>query len=524
MSFNMERTMRAQRILAIVFMRACSRAPLEAPAGALGGREGYPRAALLKAVCLFVIGLSWFADGLNAQTAHADGRGDITIALTGDAIITRKLSVYNEPEFVRLREIVQDATVAFTNLEILFFEYGPGIIPAEESGGTYMRAAPEIAEELTWMGFDLVSRANNHTMDYGTGGMRATTRAVEAAGLMHAGAGENLAEARAPTYLETPDGRVALISAASTFADAMRAGAQRKDMRGRPGLNPIRYETEYVVPSSGMAALRELRAGFDPGEGDEDADRVRFMGNTFVAGDDYGEITTAHEGDLEAIVASVRDAKRQANWVIVSSHSHEGAESRDVPAQFLVQFARAVIEAGADMFVGHGPHVLRGIEIHEGKPIFYSLGDFIFQNETVELQPADNYEDQELPQTALPSDFYDRREERSDGGFPANPLVWEGVVAVPVFQSHALTEVRLYPVTLGHGLPRPQRGRPVLATGELAQKIIGDLQRLSEPFGTRIDYVDGVGIVRVGARAAIGSDRGSNPAGASSTSFGRGIR
>ena len=53
-----------------------------------------------------------------------------------------------------------------------------------------------------------------------------------------------------------------------------------------------------------------------------------------------------------------------------------------MPADFIPIFARAVIDAGADVFVGHGPHVLRGIEIYKGKPIFYSLSNFIFQNET----------------------------------------------------------------------------------------------------------------------------------------------
>ena len=82
------------------------------------------------------------------------------------------------------------------------------------------------------MGFDMVSMANNHTGDYGPGGVRSTTRVVDEVGLMHAGTGENLDEARAPGYLETPGGRVALISAASTFPDGSRAGRQGRDVRG----------------------------------------------------------------------------------------------------------------------------------------------------------------------------------------------------------------------------------------------------------------------------------------------------
>lgn len=438
---------------------------------------------------------------LQAQTGFADAGDSITIALTGDAIITRRLSVYDEPAFLGMIERLREATLAFTNLEVLFHDYEPDVIPAAQSGGTYMRAHPEIARELAWAGFDVVSRANNHTMDYGAGGMRATTRAVEAAGLDHAGAGENLAEARAPAYVETPAGRVALISAASTFAEPMRAGHQRKDVRGRPGLSPIRYTTEYVVPQPSLQALRDLREQLGL-RGSDQGDRLRMLGATFAAGERPQVVTRPHVNDLAEIVASVRDAKRQADWVIVSSHSHESAGDREVPADFVVEFARAVVDAGADVFVAHGPHVLRGIEIYEGKPIFYSLGNFIFQNETVELQPADNYDGQDLSAEALPSEFYDAREQRSGGGWPVDPMYWESVVAVPSFREGRLAELRLYPVSLGYGLERPQRGRPMLADEETARKIIGDLQRVSARFATRIDYVDGVGVVRIPAGGA----------------------
>ncbi len=430
---------------------------------------------------------------LSAQQ-YADARGDLSMALAGDAIITRAMSPFSEPEFLEMRRIIREATVGFVNLEVLFHEYGPDIIPAEASGGTYMAAAPEIAHELAWFGFDMVSRANNHTMDYGVGGMRATTRAVEVAGLAHAGAGENLALARKPAYVETPGGRVALISVASTFDDPMRAGAQRKDLRGRPGLSPIRYERDWIMPPEGMDGLRRALTAMGRRA---DGDTIRFFGETFIAGDEPGSVTRPDADDLAEILDVVRAATRQANWVIVSSHSHESGGAREVPADFIVTFARAVMDAGADVFVGHGPHVLRGIEIRNGRPIFYSLGDFVFQNETVPLQPADNYERYGLEPDALPAEFYDRREERSGGGFPANPSIWESVIAVPSFQGGELAEIRLYPITLGHGLPRPQRGRPMLADRDLGLEILDRVARLSEPFGTEIEIDDGVGVIRL---------------------------
>ena len=423
---------------------------------------------------------------------HGDAGGELTLALAGDAIITRRLSVFDEPGFLALRDLVQGATAAFVNLEILFHNFEADIIPASASGGTYMQADPSIAKELVWMGFDMVSMANNHTGDYGVGGLRSTTRVVDAAGLMHAGTGENLAEARAPGYLETPGGRVALISAASTFPDGSRAGPQRKDVRGRPGLNPIRFDRVYEVTEGQMEALRDFREGMGRSRGV--GDRLGMFGESFQVGSEYRSLTTPHEGDLAEIIASVKEAKRQANVVIFSSHSHEAGLTNNYPADFIVTLAHAVIDAGADIFLAHGPHVLRGIEIYQGKPIFYSLGDFLFQNETVPRQPADNFESYGLPPEASAPDFFDARQRT--GGFPSRPQIWESFMATVRFQDGALEAVELHPITLGHGLDRPQRGRPLLATGELARKIIDETREYSEPWGTEIVFENGIGVIR----------------------------
>jgi poly-gamma-glutamate capsule biosynthesis protein CapA/YwtB (metallophosphatase superfamily) len=428
-----------------------------------------------------------------AQVPFADAGGNMTLALAGDAIITRKLSVYQEPEFLQLRELVQGATAAFVNLEILFHNWEPDIIPAAASGGTYMQADPEIADELVWMGFDMVSMANNHTGDYGIGGLRSTARAVEAAGLIHAGTGENMAEARAPGYLETPNGRVALISASSTFPDGSQAGHQRRDMRGRPGLSPFRFNRTYQVTQDQMDALRSYRegTGSSPGSGD----RLRLFSQTFIVGDEYRSVTTPNEEDLAEIVASVQEAKRQADFVIFSGHSHESGRSNNYPADFIETVAHAVIDAGADIYLAHGPHAVRGVELYNGGIIFYSLGDFLFQNETVPRQPDDNYDNYNLGPEAVAPDFFDARQRT--GGFPARQQVWESFVAMVRFEGGALSAVELHPITMGFGLDRPVRGRPLLATGDLAQKIIDETREYSQPYGTEISFENGIGVIRV---------------------------
>ncbi len=135
------------------------------------------------ALCLLAVGSA------AEQSSHASGQAPaFTMALTGDSIITRRLSVYQEPEFLKLMDLMRGADVSFTNLEMLFHDYES--YPMNESGGTYMRAEPALVKELVWAGFDLVSRANNHTGDYGVEGMRTTTKYVGQAGLVQAGVGE----------------------------------------------------------------------------------------------------------------------------------------------------------------------------------------------------------------------------------------------------------------------------------------------------------------------------------------------
>ncbi|MFK7828634.1 MAG: CapA family protein [Congregibacter sp.] len=437
-----------------------------------------------------------------AQFRSADER--FSMALTGDSIITRKLSVYDEPEYLQMIELIRGADLAFTNLEVLFHDYEP--YPMATSGGTWMRADPELASELSWAGFDLLARANNHTGDYGVEGMRLTTQHVREAGLLGAGVGESLAEAREAKFLETSKARVALISLASSFAKHMGAGPSRDDMPARPGLNPLRYDTTYEVVADEFERLKALgmslgqftnQDGEPRGLKENTPDEMELFGLDFKLADSNRVRTTVNEKDMLAIAAVVNNAKRVADFVIVTMHAHEG-QKRSEPAEFLPVFARAMIDAGADVFVGHGPHALRGIEIYDGKPIMYSLGDFIFQNETLLRLPYDNYARYELGENNHLADFNDKRYKNDTSGFPANPEIWEAVVAVPVFENKALVELALHPITLGYGLPRQVRGRPMLADDELGAKIINDLRERSTPFGTRIVERGGVGYVDLG--------------------------
>ena len=432
--------------------------------------------------------------GLAVALAPGVAAQEMTFALTGDAIITRSLSVYDEPEFLEMIELIRGADAAFTNLEVLFHDYEPH--PAHQSGGTWMRAEPALAEELAWAGIDMVSRANNHTGDYGVEGLRLTTRYVEEAGLVHAGAGESLAEAREARFLETSRGRVAIISMASTFPDHSRAGNARGSMASRPGLSPLRYTTTRTATSDQIDRLTSVAEEMGLGVTRTD-DGARVLGTTFARGPGPGVTTRPDPQDLEEIAAVVRSARRLADHVLVTIHAHERNGPISVPADFVVEFARAMVDAGATMFVGHGPHVLRGIEMYRGAPILYSLGDFVFQNETLLRLPEENYARYDLGTNDHVADFNAARYRNETTGFPANPEIWESVVAMPTFVDGELTELALHPITLGFGEPAWVRGRPMLAKGALAAKILNDLVERSAPYGTRIDVRDGIGYVRV---------------------------
>jgi poly-gamma-glutamate synthesis protein (capsule biosynthesis protein) len=437
--------------------------------------------------------LSWAFAVLTALAAISPlaraQHDEVRIVLTGDAILNRRLSVYDDPAYVALFDRVKHADAAFTNLETVIHNFD--LAGGFESGGAYQASPPWITDELKWAGFNLLSVANNHTFDWGVDGMRSTLLALDRAGLAHAGAGENLALARAAAYVDTKHGRVALVACASTFTDGALAGVQRPDLRGRPGLSPLRVTTSYTVDQTTLDGLRRALGG---GRGGGGSARI---GNAIVrAGDTPGSTTTALKDDVDGIVASIRDARRQADWVIVSIHSHEGQANR--PPDFLVGFAHAAIDAGADIFVSHGPHVLRGIEIYNGKPIFYGLANFAFENETMLFQPQESYDEQHLPLTATTADYFDARSANDTRGFPVQKAIWESVIAEVTFHGdRSIATIALDPISLGFGEPRSQRGRPRPASGTQAKATIDQIATLSAPFGTIVTFANGQGLVTI---------------------------
>jgi poly-gamma-glutamate capsule biosynthesis protein CapA/YwtB (metallophosphatase superfamily) len=451
------------------------------------------------------------------ETAIADG---FTLAAVGDVIISRPLTqtIPRDPGFAAVVHILQGADAAFGNFETAVVD--PARIvghPYPGQGDVSLIAEPEAAKDLARIGFDVVSRANNHSMDWGVEGMRETTRVLDAAGLVHAGVGENRAEARAARYLETPFGRVALVSMASTYSEHAPAMDARGRAPGRPGLSPVRLTRSYVLPAETLRQLQSVKAALAaPGKTcevtspstlesrqkaeREASERVRFLDTEFRAGERAAVRYEIDPVDLAEIRQAIRQGKQHSDLLIATIHAHETGLGCEQPGDFLPVLARASIDAGAGIFIAHGEHRLMPIEIYKGRPIFYSLANF-FWSDILEPIPAETYEaNREL----LSKSFGDAgRATDADlltvwnaGSFD-DPRVFETVIAVARWQGGRVSEIRLHPVDLGYGRRLTTSGTPRLASAEMARGILERLQRISKPYGTRIDIEDGVGVIRL---------------------------
>ena len=443
-----------------------------------------------------------------ATPAAAQGKDPVppgttwTMAAAGDALITRQVGMFgNDPAFMALVEPIRAADAAVINLEVnLFHLWQFKGYPQAENGGNYEVGPPEAATDMKWMGFDLFNMATNHTTDYGVEGMFETMRLFDQLNLVYAGVGMTAGEAAQAKYFETPKGRIALIGMATSFTPMSRASDPRPEIKGRPGLNALRTSQTNVLAPAQMADLRKLVQATGGRVPESETQPVRFGGATFVQGPENGTRGTVNNLDEDRILRSVRNGARQADHVIVYSHSHDiGSDTRPA-AEHLRAFIKKCLDAGADAFVISGPHTMRGVEIYDGKPIFYSLGDFFMQNETIEPVPTDMIELEGLGIEALAADYYDARSKPDPvTGFPtayhpANPAVWESVVPVATFEGHKVTRITFYPVDMGFRVPRPHQGTPRLADPVLGRKILEGLARMSEIYGTRIVIRDGVGV------------------------------
>ena len=430
-----------------------------------------------------------------------------TLTAVGDLILRTPIAQLAEPAFQNLVKHIREADVGFANMEgpLIDHDNYPYSI-----GGVGFGGAPKSAlATIKSMGVKIMGTANNMQMDADITGMLETIRMLNEGGIIHAGTGRNLEEARSAGFLGTPKGVVGLVSAWS-MDSARRDGATYRmgDSGGHPGLNALHVTMQGIVTAEQMEQLRKIRdsiyarrgevfAPVAPARADERKDRLELFNQRFAVGPKPGDLHyTMDPDDLREILRSIRDGKQYSDFMIATVHCHQGnyafqtyTYDNDTP-DFLIDFAHQAIDNGADVFVGHGVHTLRGVEIYKGKPIFYGLNTFVYQYQW-SLPQNQGGELTDAEELMLPSGFA--------GSRVIQPERMEALLTESHFENGQLTEVRLYPVDLGQDLSRPfsRTGIPMTPSPEMAERVLEKIQRLSKPFGTKIVIENGVGVIRV---------------------------
>lgn len=366
----------------------------------------------------------------------------LTITLTGQSMIRSDIRA-TMPSAVPTIASLLKGDVIFTNFEGTIAEPGqPNETTPLQGRGANFLAPPETLDALKALGFNLLSLSNNHAWNLRAVGIQNMLKEVSRVNLSHAGTGNTLEEAAAPGYLRTPMGTVALVGMAS--GEIAPGGAATPT---RPGVNELRVEAGNVP----------------------------------------------NEEDAQRILKSIHDVSQKAELVIAYQHNHiydrpfqtifaEELPDRLVPPDWIKKWTHREVDAGADIVVMHGAPLLQGVEIYHNKPIFYDLGNFIFN----------------LPPTNI------RLEE---------PIIWESVVAYLEFEGRNLRSITFRPIfqnKIGEGQPdvhNPQannlyldtRGLPQPATGDQARYILERLADSSRPFGTILEVEGDTAKINLGA-------------------------
>ena len=340
-----------------------------------------------------------------AMPAAAARSAVVNVTLLGQALLEHDLRAQNWPAGRAIRETLAGADVVFSNLETVIARPGTELGQPTRALETLHSGGPEVLECLRDFHISLLATANNHAYDLGTAGVLSTLAELDAAKLAHAGTGRTLAAAAAPGF--TPDGRVGLVAwATGKVRDGGAATATRA------GVNEVREDA--------------------PGRLNED--------------------------DVARVLTAIGTAAKRSKVVIAYHHNHLWGDDMAVTPAWQRDLAKRCVDAGAHVYVAHGAPLLHGVELYRDAPLFYGLGNFIFQTET------------------------------PPGRYPAR--AWDGLIVAGQFAGGrpALT---FRPIVLnerGVGGPddRATVGRPALATGPDARRILRDFADRSRAFGTTI--------------------------------------
>jgi poly-gamma-glutamate capsule biosynthesis protein CapA/YwtB (metallophosphatase superfamily) len=232
-------------------------------------------------------------------------------------------------------EVLRSGDITFCQLEVALTDRGTRLPQARHT----VRTSPKAAKALREAGFSVVSWAGNHCMDWGTEGFHDTIDALTAEGIAVPGVGPDIRTARKARIVEVKGTRVAFLAYCSILP--MNYWAEDR----RPGCAPMRAFTVY-----------------EQVEHDQPGTPARVH-------------TYPHRDDLRALEEDIAAARAEADVVVVSLHWGIHFIPA-VLADYQRDVAHAAIDAGADVILGHHAHLLKGVEVYKGRPVFYSLGNF----------------------------------------------------------------------------------------------------------------------------------------------------
>ena len=417
------------------------------------------------------------------------------ICITGDSILMDPMpESYTGLESVR--DYISQADVRINNMEMVLSNFD--VFASTYCGGLWLTAEPERLDDVLKYGFNCFGFANNHTMDYSYGGVKSTLDALKSRNMPVCGAGMSLAEATAPAMVDTKEGKVAVLCITSTSDDSARAGDPGHVIPARPGLNMLRHSEVFLVNEEHMKALEEIaevthingrinnskRGGYTvtkPG--------IFNLGTVeFKLSETEGKTSAPHPQDMERMRRAIAEARETAEYVVVCFHSHEiKGDLDEEPDYFIETFARACIDAGACAVVGSGTHQIKAIELYKGKPIFYSIANFIFQSEKPKQFPPDYHDRYGIDRSLSAQEAMFIRSDGGKRGLETEFKNYKGLMPLLELENGEVKKITIKPVELGfYHEDKSVKGLPHDANEAVTGEIFETLQSLSREYGTSL--------------------------------------
>jgi len=266
----------------------------------------------------------------------------LTLLACGDVgPIHEPISSYSE----LVKSTLHSADIRIGQVERVYSERGSLQL---HSGGAHSRLKPSMSSVFKDCGFNVLSIASNHAMDWGTDALLDTIELFRNQGFQIIGAGSNLEEARRPAIINCNGIKVAVLAYCSVLNDGYAATDHKA------GVSPLRAHTFYEPI--------EYQPGVPP--------RV---------------VTVPYADDLQGMIDDIANAKKFSDAVVVSHHWGIHYIPRMI-ADYQLITAKAAFASGADLIIGHHAHVPKAIEVYNGKACFYSLSNFIMSAPERSLQ------------------------------------------------------------------------------------------------------------------------------------------